>query len=132
MSTRKVTLVVASHARDAAECREFLAMLGLSVPKKKRKPGRPSVDHGHGHRLTYYKGCRCADCREAYRVYAASLRAKWRRDPSSADRAGHGKSTTYRNHACRCEACREANRVATNEYRARRRERALAGTEAAR
>ncbi|WP_406444434.1 hypothetical protein OHB14_36430 [Streptomyces sp. NBC_01613] len=124
MSARKVVLVVADHARDAAECRQFLAMLGLALPTPKRKPGRPPVDHGHGDHRTYQKGCRCDDCREALRQYHAELRAKWRQDPSSADRAGHGKSTTYRNHACRCTKCTEANRVATNEYRARRRQRA--------
>jgi len=121
---RKASLAVADHARNADDCRQLLDMLGITPPKPKRKPGRPPVDHGHGNHRTYQKGCRCAACREAFRLYAASLREKWRQDSSSADRAGHGKSTTYRNHACRCDACREANRIAINEYRARRRERA--------
>lgn len=121
---RKATLTVASYASDAAECRDLLDMLGITPQRPKRRPGRPSVDHGHGDHRTYQKGCRCDDCREALRKYHEGLRAKWRSDPSSADRAGHGKSTTYRNHACRCDACREANRIATNEFRARRRERA--------
>ncbi|MGW1615733.1 hypothetical protein ACWCQZ_41055 [Streptomyces sp. NPDC002285] len=124
MSARNVLLAVAARSRDADDCRQLLDMLGIALPKPKRRPGRPSVDHGHGDHRTYHKGCRCDGCREAFRVYAAGLRAKWRADPSSADRAGHGKSTTYRNHACRCDACREANRIAINEYRARRRERA--------
>lgn len=128
-TTRRAALTVADHARDADDCRELLAMLDITPPKPKRKPGRPPVDHGHGDHRTYNKGCRCAACREAYRVYAAELRAKWKADPSSADRAGHGKSTTYRNHACRCEECREANRIAINEYRAgRRRRKAMAET----
>lgn len=124
MSTRKAVLAVAAHARDADDCRLLLDMLGITPSRPKRKPGRPSVDHGHGDRRTYQKGCRCSDCREAFRLYAVELRAKWKDDPSSANRAGHGKSTTYRNHGCRCDACREANRIAVNEYRARRRSRA--------
>ncbi|MCM1974595.1 hypothetical protein [Streptomyces sp. G1] len=123
-ASRKVLLVIAGHARDKEDCRLIMAMLGVTPPKPKRRRGRPPVDHGHGHHRTYYKGCRCADCREAYRQYAATLRDKWRNDPTSADRAGHGKSSTYRNHACRCAACKEANRVEVNEYRARRRQRA--------
>ncbi|WP_328436988.1 hypothetical protein OHA71_06705 [Streptomyces sp. NBC_00444] len=132
-TTRKVMLTVAAHAEDADDCRQLLAMLGIDLPTPKRRTGRPPVDHGHGDHRSYQKGCRCDDCREAFRLYAAKLRAKWRLDPSSADRAGHGKSTTYRNHACRCDACREANRIAINEYRARRRQRAaLAETGGAR
>jgi hypothetical protein len=123
--TRKAALAVADRAQNADDCRQLLAMLGLKPPAPRRGPGRPPVDHGHGDHRTYNKGCRCDDCREAMRVYAATLREKWRRDSSSADRAGHGKSTTYRNHACRCEKCRNANRIAINEYRVRRRERAV-------
>ncbi|MGW7636053.1 hypothetical protein [Streptomyces decoyicus] len=29
-------------------------------------------------------------------------------DPAQADRAGHGKVSTYNNYACRCTRCREA------------------------
>ncbi|MFJ7417933.1 hypothetical protein ACIQXD_04890 [Streptomyces uncialis] len=124
---RKAALAVADRARDADDCRLLLAMLGVAQPPPKAKRrGRPPVDHGHGHHTTYFKGCRCADCREAYRVHAAAYRSKWQADPASADRAGHGKLSTYRNHGCRCDRCREANRVAVNRYRARRRQRAAA------
>jgi hypothetical protein len=126
-TARKVILTVAAHAKDADDCRELLAMLGIAPPKPKRRPGRPSVDHGHGDRRTYQNGCRCADCREAFRLYAAALRAKWKADPTSADRAGHGKASTYRNHGCRCVKCTTANRVDVAAYRARRRRRGAGG-----
>lgn len=127
--TRKAMLIVASCARDVAECRELLAMLGLAAPERKRKPGRPSVDHGHGDHRTYNKGCRCGDCREAFRLYCVEARARWRADPSSADRAGHGKPSTYKNYGCRCASCTAANTADVNAYKARRRQRvALAET----
>lgn len=124
--TRKVMLTVAAHARDADDCRELLAMLGITPPKPKRSPGRPSVDRGHGAPSTYKKGCRCAACRDANRLHHAELRAKWKTDPSGADRAGHGRASTYKNHGCRCVECKAANRADCAERRARRRERALA------
>jgi hypothetical protein len=117
-------LTVAAHAKDADDCRELLAMLGITLPAPKRKPGRPPVDHGHGDHRTYHKGCRCDDCREAFRLYAAELRAKWKSDPAYADRAGHGKATTYRNHGCRCTECTAAHTADCNAYKARRRQRA--------
>lgn len=125
MSARKVLLVVADHARDADDCRLLLDMLGITAPKPKRKPGRPPVDHGHGDHRTYHKGCRCNDCREANRAYQAELRARRHNDPYSADRAGHGKSSTYRNHACRCDECTAAHTADCNAYRARRRARSV-------
>lgn len=131
MTDRKVLLVVASHSRDAADCRQLLDMLGLR-PKPKRSPGRPRVDHGHGDHRTYIKGCRCADCREAMRVRAAEKRAAWRSDPAAAARAGHGKLSTYKNYGCRCEPCTAANTEATRAQRAARRGQALAETGGAR
>jgi len=61
------------------------------------------------HGLTgYRRGCRCDKCRSTHN--AAQRRAKARRiaDPTGADRAGHGKATTYDNYGCRCESCKEA------------------------
>ncbi|NUR42036.1 MAG: hypothetical protein HOV73_18310 [Streptomyces sp.] len=133
MTDRKVLRVVAAHAHGADDCRLLIDMLGITLPKPKRGPGRPAVDHGHGNSLTYKKGCRCDTCRDAQRLYQAALREKWQRDPSSADRAGHGKASTYRNCGCRCADCTTANRTAVSEYRARRRQRAaLAETGGAR
>ncbi len=122
--TRRAMLAVADHAHDAAECRELLAMLGIALPAPKRKPGRPPMTHGHGTPYRYLKGCRCDDCRNANRIYQAELRAKWQQDPASADRAGHGKAATYRNHGCRCVSCTVANSADCAERRGRRRERA--------
>jgi len=124
---RKAARTVANRSRDAAECRGLLEMLGLlaelTPAAPKRKPGRPAVDHGHGDHRTYTKGCRCADCREAHRVHMAARRAVWATDPSAADRAGHGKKSTYRNYHCRCEPCTTANTADVTAYRARRRAR---------
>lgn len=125
----KAARTVASRSEDAAECRQLLEMLGLLTqlaPTPKRKPGRPPVHHGHGDHRTYGKGCRCGDCREAHRAFMAARRAAWASDPSAADRAGHGKMTTYRNYHCRCGPCTAANSAGVTAYRARRRERALA------
>lgn len=123
-TTRKVALTVAAHAHNADDCCELLDMLGITVPKSTRKPGgQAPVEHGHGDYRAYNKGCRCDDCRDAQRRHRAELRAKWQADPSSADRAGHGKASTYRNCGCRCGECTEANRLDCAERRARRCER---------
>jgi hypothetical protein len=129
MSARKVLLVVADHARDADDCRQLLDMLGLTPSRPKRRRGRPPVDHGHGDYRTYAKGCRCDDCREAQRVKCAEAREARALNPAAADRAGHGKASTYKNYGCRCHACSTANTADVNAYRARRRrKRAFAET----
>lgn len=123
-TNRRAVLAVAAHARDAAECRELLDMLGITPPKPKRGRGRPPVDHGHGDYRTYAKGCRCTDCRAAN---AKRQRGQQRRrvaDPEAADRAGHGNASTYQNYGCRCRPCTEANSAKSLAYKARRRERA--------
>lgn len=121
--TRKAALAVAGQARDADDCRLLLDMLGIAPPRPKRRRGRPPVDHGHGDHRTYNKGCRCDACREAHRVHMVDRRAAWATDPSAADRAGHGKRSTYRNYHCRCEPCTTANTADVTAYRARRRTR---------
>lgn len=121
--TRRAMLTIAAHAKDADDCRQLLAMLGITRPKPKRKPGRPSVDHGHGDHRTYAKGCRCDACRDANRLHCAGLRAKWKTDPANADRAGHGKPSTYKNHGCRCDKCTAANTADVLAYKRRRRQR---------
>lgn len=126
ITTRKAALAVADNARDAADCRKLLDVLGLLVelaPPPKAKRGRPSVDHGHGHPSTYAKGCRCKACRAANTARCAELRKQSAADPSRADRAGHGKPSTYKNHNCRCAACSAANTADVNAYRARRKAR---------
>lgn len=126
---RKAALVVADRAVDADECRLLLDKLGILAdlaPVAPKRRGRPPVDHGHGDYRTYTQGCRCDACREAHRVHMVDRRAAWAADPSAADRAGHGKKSTYRNYHCRCEPCTTANTADVTAYRARRRERALA------
>lgn len=128
-TTRRAMLAVADHARDADDCRELLDMLGLAPKAPKRKPGRPPVDHGHGDYRTYAKGCRCDKCRDAQRERCAEARARRAADPTSADRAGHGKASTYKNHGCRCTACSKANTADVLAFK--RRKRALAKAVAA-
>lgn len=129
----KAALTVAAHSSDAVDCRQLLAVLGLLPATAKRKRGRPPVDHGHGDYRTYNKGCRCDDCREAQRLRCAELRTTRAQDPAAADRAGHGKASTYKNYGCRCKACSKANTANVNAFRARRRQRkALAETGGAR
>lgn len=119
---RKAALTVAARATNADDCRTLLDMLGLlDQPQAKRKPGRPPVDHGHGHPDTYQKGCRCGACRDANRVRCAQQRAARAKNPAAADRAGHGKASTYKNYGCRCTPCSKANTAVVTAYKARRR-----------
>lgn len=125
--TRQAALAVAAHSVDAADCRELLAMLGLldsaTAPKQRRRKrrGRPTKDYGHGHHLTYAKGCRCAKCRAANAARSRARLASATADPARADRAGHGRPYTYKNHGCRCPACTAANSAKCRAYRERRR-----------
>lgn len=121
---RQAALAIASRAAGGDDCRLLLAMLGITGSQRKRGQGRPPVDHGHGHYITYAKGCRCDACRNAHRIDAAERRVRWSSNSVGADRAGHGKASTYRNYGCRCTACSAANSRANKEYRGRRRQRA--------
>jgi len=128
---RKAALAVADRGRDADDCRQLLDMLGLLAeltPAPKKRRGRPPVDHGHGDYRTYRKGCRCDACRKANSDRYAEEVAARREDPSAANRAGHGKPSTYKNYGCRCDACSKANTADVAAYRARRREQQLAET----
>ncbi|NUQ95345.1 MAG: hypothetical protein HOY79_01845 [Streptomyces sp.] len=78
----------------------------------------------HGHVNAYKNGCRCPECREANRVYQNAANARRSAAPALADRAGHGKRTTYVNYACRCDACCAASSAEQREQRERRKERA--------
>ncbi|MCZ4602971.1 hypothetical protein O3S80_04120 [Streptomyces sp. Lzd4kr] len=82
----------------------------------------------HGKATTYKAGCRCTKCREANRLYQQAANARRASDPALADRAGHGRASTYINYACRCEPCREAN---TRRLRTQREQRAMAKGRAA-
>ena len=100
---------------------DLMVSLGLEPSTPKNLPAE------HGDVRRYRQGCRCDACREANRLYHAEWRATSRRDPSRADRAGHGKPNTYRQYGCRCDACRAANSADVAAWRARRRERAESG-----
>jgi hypothetical protein len=80
-----------------------------------------SSNKRHGHVNTYKNGCRCEACRTANSVYQAAGNVRRSADPALADRAGHGKPSTYVNYACRCDACRAA---VSAVQRARRKEQA--------
>ena len=126
-TSRRAAIAVADRATGPDDLRTLLAMLGLAEPQPKRH-GRPPVDHGHGDHRTYKKGCRCDDCRDAHRKWCAGQRAVRQQDPAAADRAGHGKPSTYKNYGCRCMRCSKANTADVNAFRARRREKQLAET----
>jgi hypothetical protein len=52
----------------------------------------------------------CAECRRAHAAGHARRSSRRASDPAAADRAGHGRASTYNNYACRCPACTEAQR----------------------
>lgn len=80
----------------------------------------------HGTAGSYGRGCRCAACTEAKRLWArhASVRRRALRVRVggrlvSTARVEHGRGSTYRNWHCRCEPCCRAE----HDERVRRRER---------
>lgn len=115
--TRKAALTVADRAHDAADCKQLLDMLGLipdlmtEEPRDKRKHGTP---------YTYRTGCHCDQCTAAHTARCRERRANAAKDPARADRAGHGKASTYKNHGCRCDQCREANSASLAEWKRRK------------
>lgn len=113
---------LAGSARDATECRDLLMMLGL-LEKPKRKRGRPRKEFDHGEFGRYSQGCRCDECRAANSERCGARRQQAKTDPSRADRAGHGKASTYKNHSCRCKECCAAHSQQMKEYKAARRAR---------
>lgn len=126
-TARRAALVVADRARDAADCQLLLEMLGLadveaaSVPSEQpKRRGRKPKDHGHGHPATYARGCRCPVCKKTNTARCTAWRRAAQADPAAADRAGHGKASTYNNHGCRCPACRRAQSERNAQYRAAR------------
>ena len=118
---RQAALYTVLHGQTVEERRELLEMLGLipDKPRPKRKPGRPAGTYEHGHPAKYKQGCHCDECKAGVTAQFREWRAQARQDPTAADRAGHGKYTTYRNHGCRCAPCREDQRLNQAARRAR-------------
>ncbi|MFD5107166.1 hypothetical protein [Streptomyces cinereoruber] len=58
----------------------------------------------------------CPPCRAA----RSEERKRWANDPAAADRAGHGKASTYSNYKCRCGPCTAAHAERAQEKRAER------------
>lgn len=110
-------VVVAEHSGDAADCRALLDALGLlTATRRHTGPAFP-----HGHVRGYWRGCRCAACTAAVGAYQRMYRDRLRADPAAADRAGHGRTLTYRAYGCRCDRCRAAQARARREERERHR-----------
>ena len=63
----------------------------------------------HGRPVQYNRGCRCTACTTANTRTQKQARDRRRANRASADRAGHGKASTYSNHGCRCQHCTKAN-----------------------
>lgn len=61
------------------------------------------TEHGY---VAYTKGCRCAVCREAARVYRRANRA----GRLTAGTLNHGTRTAY-DCGCRCERCLDARKA---------------------
>jgi hypothetical protein len=111
MADRDLLERVAGHARDADDLRLILDILGLRpahVPAPPVVKPLPEI-RVHGRMRAYMAGCRCAECRAKNAAERRKHRARSKADPFRADRAGHGKANTYKNHDCRCDACREAH-----------------------
>ncbi|MGW4796138.1 hypothetical protein ACWEPC_27330 [Nonomuraea sp. NPDC004297] len=68
----------------------------------------------------YLAGCRCGLCRAKNAAERRKQRARSKADPYRADKAGHGKANTYKNHDCRCDACKTAHTCWTAEHKARK------------
>ncbi len=124
-TARAVALIAAGCARDADDCRLLLDMLGVlqtlpQTTRRARQPRPPQANHRPGVR-SYRSGCRCDPCKVENAAAQQRLRERGKADPSRADRAGHGKASTYKNHCCRCDDCRAAHAAYMAEYNTRKR-----------
>ncbi|MGV9891673.1 hypothetical protein [Streptomyces sp. NPDC003395] len=77
----------------------------------------------HGRLVGYRRGCRCPECRETARLYQKKRNAERAADPAAADRAGHGKTSTYVNYGCRCAPCKAAQSASNRKYAQLRKQR---------
>ena len=92
---------------------------------RRGKPLSPD-DPRHGTVNGYInRGCRCEECRDAWREYHRPYGESYRRrkgmQPKKYGRT-HGIRATYVHEKCRCDECREAERTYRRQLRARQRE----------
>jgi hypothetical protein len=71
----------------------------------------------HGRAVQYSRGCRCQPCTDANTRQVKEARDRRRANKAAADRAGHGKASTYTNYGCRCQDCTKANADKCAHYR---------------
>lgn len=120
-------LYAASRSHDAADCRQLLDALGLlGIERIKPQRGRPRKTYDHGQAGMYARGCRCQECKDANARRCRQQRQDRAANPAAADRAGHGKASTYNNYGCRCEKCTRANAARSLAYKTARRAKARA------
>lgn len=65
------------------------------------------MPHGTNSRYTNHR-CRCDECRQAHRDYAASRRRYAAAHPLPPDDPRHGTVVAYVHYLCRCERCKRA------------------------
>jgi hypothetical protein len=111
------TQLIHRQAANTEDAQLLLDALGLA-----------DLEPEHGTHARYQSGCRCEDCREANRVRCLEYRRRAAANPAVADRAGHGRASTYKNLGCRCTPCREAGMAHQAKTRAARRTRQNAPT----
>ncbi|MDP4501007.1 hypothetical protein [Nonomuraea turcica] len=125
---RDLLLRIAGHAHDANDLRLLLDILGLASGQEApdqyvtSTAGLASMATGanHGTFRAYVAGCRCDECRAKNAAEMRKHRRRAANDPTRADRAGHGKANTYKNHACRCDACKTAYKHWAEDCKARK------------
>ena len=83
---------------------------------------KPHVPITHGRVTGYSRGCRCPECRQANTDSLNRRKAERCADPAAADRAGHGKTSTYLNYGCRCDPCKAAQSVTNRRNYQRRKQ----------
>lgn len=98
-------------------------MRGLNWAARNAEKTHCPQGHPYDEANTYLRSGGGRGCRACHREAARAQRQRKTFDPVVAERAGHGKASTYRYHGCRCRECRAANSADVAAYRARRRER---------
>lgn len=88
----------------------------MNEPETQQKP-RPDLPGEHGRPVQYDRGCRCTDCTTANTIKQRRSRNRRTTNKAAADRAGHGKASTYSNYRCRCQDCTKANADKSAHYR---------------